>query len=312
MDTATGTPQPLYRLATYETAQGPRAGMVVGEAIHDVAEATGREDYATVLGILEDWERADEALSAAAAGADGGHGLRVAHAALRAPVLYPPTIYCAGANYSDHIAEMSKGQPPEPDPHTLGLKPWHFIKGSRCVADPGAAVQIPEGCQKLDYEIELVAVIGRRTRNISIEQALSCVAGYTAGNDLSARDLSRRPHTADTSPFKYDWVAHKSFEGSCPLGPWIVPARDIPDPGNLGLKLWVNDEIKQDSSSRFMIFNLAEQISHLSSRMTLHPGDLVMTGTPAGVGAGRGEFLKPGDTVRIWIERIGEMQTRIV
>ncbi|HWL03684.1 MAG TPA: fumarylacetoacetate hydrolase family protein [Xanthobacteraceae bacterium] len=311
MASPNGTQQPLYVLATYDTPQGPRAGMVVGEALHDAAEATGRADYATVLGILEDWDRADEALRAAAAKADPNHDMRLAHASLRAPVLYPPTIYCAGANYSDHVAEMSKGQPPEPDPHTLGLKPWHFIKGSRCVADPDGTVQIPEGCQKLDYEIELVAVIGRKTRNISIADALSCVAGYTAGNDLSARDLSRRPHTADTSPFKYDWVAHKSFEGSGPIGPWIVPARDIPDPGNLGLKLWINDEIKQDSNSNFMIYNLAEQISHLSSRMTLHPGDLIMTGTPAGVGAGRGEFLKSGDVVKIWIERIGELHTRI-
>jgi 2-keto-4-pentenoate hydratase/2-oxohepta-3-ene-1,7-dioic acid hydratase in catechol pathway len=106
-------------------------------------------------------------------------------------------------------------------------------------------------------------------------------------------------------------VAHKSFDGSCPLGPWIVPASDIKDPHNLGLKLWVNGVLKQDSNSGQMIFNLNEQIAHLSSRLTLHPGDLIMTGTPAGVGAGRGEFLKAGDTVKLWIEKIGEISTKM-
>ena len=133
-------------------------------------------------------------------------------------------------------------------------------------------------------------MIGRPAKHVPMEKALSYVAGYTVANDLSARDRGRRPHIADTSPFKADWVAHKSFDGSCPLGPWIVPASDIKDPQNLAIKLWVNGEIKQDSNTGKMIFNLAEQIAHLSSRLTLHPGDLILTGTPAGVGAGRGEY----------------------
>ena len=106
-------------------------------------------------------------------------------------------------------------------------------------------------------------------------------------------------------------MAHKSFDGSCPLGPWIVPAGDIKDPQKLGLKLWVNDVLKQDSNTGKMIFNLAEQISHLSSRLTLHPGDLILTGTPAGVGAGRGEFLKAGDVVKLWVERIGTISNKM-
>jgi 2-keto-4-pentenoate hydratase/2-oxohepta-3-ene-1,7-dioic acid hydratase in catechol pathway len=133
------------------------------------------------------------------------------------------------------------------------------------------------------------------------------VAGYTVANDLSARDLSRRPHISDTSPFKADWLAHKSFEGACPLGPWITPADDIADPHDLGIKLWVNDVIKQDSNTGGMIFNLAEQISHISTRIMLHPGDVILTGTPAGVGAGRNEYLKPGDVVKVWIEGIGTL-----
>jgi 2-keto-4-pentenoate hydratase/2-oxohepta-3-ene-1,7-dioic acid hydratase in catechol pathway len=191
------------------------------------------------------------------------------------------------------------------------LESWHFIKASRAISHPGATVKISDYSPKVDWEVELAAVIGRTAKHVPIDKALDYVAGYTAANDLSARDRGRRPHIPDTSPFKADWVAHKSFDGSCPLGPWIVPASDIKDPQNLGLKLWVNGEIKQDSNTGKMIFNLAEQISHLSSRLTLHPGDLILTGTPAGVGAGRGEFLKAGDVVKIWIEKIGELSTKM-
>src|SRR5262249_21657175 len=151
----------------------------------------------------------------------------------------------------------------------------------------------------MDWEAELTAVIGRPAKNVTLDKALSCVAGYTIANDLSARDVFRRPHVSDTSPFKFDWLSQKVFDGACPLGPWIVPADDVPDPQTLGMKLWVNDVIKQDSNTSGMIFTLAEQIAHLSSRVTLYPGDLILTGTPAGVGMARKEFLKTGDVVRV-------------
>jgi len=230
-----------------------------------------------------------------------------------APVRWPSAIYCAGANYADHAAEMARrmNRPPEPDPHTQGLKAWHFIKAARSLADPGATVKISGYSSEMDWEVELAAVIGRAAKNVPQEKALDYVAGYTAANDLSARDRGRRANISDTSPFKSDWTKHKTFEGSCPLGPWIVPARDIGDPQNLGLKLWVNDVLKQDSNSKSMIFNLAEQIAQLSSGMTLHPGDLILTGTPAGVGAARGEFLKAGDVVKIWIEKIGTLTNKM-
>ena len=304
-----------YKLASYQSADGPRAGLVVDDKIFDAAKLTGKGAYASVMGILEDWKTAEGALRAAAAKAGKGRsqGRPLKGTKLLAPVLWPSAIYCAGANYTDHMHEMSRvnGRPPEPDPHTLGLQSWHFIKASRSVVGPGATVKTSDYCQKADWEIELAAVIGRRAKHVPQEKALSYVAGYTAANDLSARDRGRRPHVADTSPFKADWVSHKSFDGSCPLGPWIVPASDIGDPQNLGLKLWVNDVIKQDSNTGQMIFNLAEQIAHLSSRLTLHPGDVILTGTPAGVGAGRGEFLKAGDVVKIWIEKIGSLTTKM-
>jgi len=133
------------------------------------------------------------------------------------------------------------------------------------------------------------------------------VAGYTIANDLSARDVMRRDKNPPTSPFHYDWLSQKCFDGSCPLGPWIVPAHQLPDPQKLGLKLWVNQTLMQDSNTSRMIFDTAEQIAMLSSRVTLQPGDLVLTGTPAGVGTPRRIFLKPGDTVKLWIESIGEL-----
>jgi 2-keto-4-pentenoate hydratase/2-oxohepta-3-ene-1,7-dioic acid hydratase in catechol pathway len=303
-----------YRLATYAGTAGPRAGIVIGEELFDTAHLTGRAADATMLGILDDWVAAHGRLAESAARAAAGTGQPLAKVRLLAPILWPSAIYCAGANYADHAAEMARvsGRAPEPDPHTLGAKPWHFLKAGRStLAADGDTIRISEVSKTMDWEIELAAVIGRATKNVPVDRALDHVAGYTIANDLSARDMGRRAHVSDTSPFRFDWVAHKSFDGSCPLGPWIVPSKDIPDPQRLGLKLWVNDVVKQESNTSQMIFSLAEQIEHLSSRITLQPGDVILTGTPAGVGAARSEFLKAGDVVRLWIEKIGTLTNRM-
>ncbi len=304
-----------YRLATCQTSEGPRACLVVGEEVFDAAKLTGKAAYATVIGILADWKSAEAALKKAAAGALKSRAKRqpLAKTKLLAPVRFPSAIYCAGANYADHAAEMAarEGNPPPPDPHTLGLKAWHFLKAAHAITDPGATVKISGYAKNMDWEIELAAVIGRTAKNVAKDKALSYVAGYTIANDLSARDRGRRANVPDASPFKWDWTKHKTFDGSCPLGPWIVPASDIGDPQKLGLKLWINGVLKQDSNTSDMIFDLAEQIEQLSDGMTLYPGDLILTGTPAGVGAGRGEFLKAGDVVKLWIEKIGEIENRM-
>lgn len=301
-----------YRLLTYQLSDGPRAGMLVGDIVYDLATMTGRPGYASVRGVLEDWANARGRLSAAADSASGKFGRRLGEVELLAPILYPPTIYCAGANYTDHVANMARIQniPMEPDPHELGLHPWHFIKVSRCIVAAGAAVELCS--EKLDWEAELGLVIGTTMKNVPLERALDHVAFYTIGNDLSARDLTARPHIAFQSPFKYDWIGQKNFDGACPLGPWLVPAEEIGDPQSLSIKLWVNGALKQDSHTSRMIFTAAEQIAHLSTRITLYPGDVVLTGTPSGVGAERGEFLKRGDEVKITIEKIGDLETRIV
>jgi 2-keto-4-pentenoate hydratase/2-oxohepta-3-ene-1,7-dioic acid hydratase in catechol pathway len=305
-----------YKLATYKSSDGPRAGLVIGDQVFDAAKLTGKPAYATVLGILADWKRAESVLKKAAAGAAKSRAKRLPlkKTKLLAPVQYPSTIYCAGANYADHAAAMAarEGSPPPADPHEQGLKPWHFIKAARTIADPGATVKMTGYAESMDWEIELAAVIGRPAKDVSIEKALDYVAGYTVSNDLSARDRGRRPAVPPTSPFKMDWTKHKTFEGSCPLGPWLIPASDIEDPQNLALKLWVNGELKQDSNTGKMLFTLAEQIAQLSENMTLHPGDLILTGTPSGTGAESGTFLKAGDTVKLWIEKIGEIENRMV
>jgi 2-keto-4-pentenoate hydratase/2-oxohepta-3-ene-1,7-dioic acid hydratase in catechol pathway len=298
-----------YRLVTYDTGRGPRAGIVAGERLIDAAEASGTPAYATMLGILADWPAASVKL-AQLAGETGTAGVALDWATLRAPIPQPGAIYCAGANYGDHVREMNaaQGRGPEPDPHTLGLKAWHFIKSSHTVAGPGSSVQIPPASKSLDWEVELAAVIGKPAKDVAEADALSYVAGYTVANDLSARDLGWRPPIPTTSPFYSDWLAHKSFDGSCPLGPWIVPAGDVGDPQRLGIRLSVNGVIKQDSNTSEMIFTLAEQIAQLSLRITLYPGDVILTGTPAGVGAGRNEFLKAGDSLELWCERVGTLK----
>ena len=305
-----------YKLVSYRSGDGARAGLVIGEEVFDAAKLCDNPAYAAVIDILADWKRAEPVLKKAAAGAATSRQKRqpLRKTKLLAPLRFPSAIYCAGANYADHAAEMARreGRPPPPDPHTQGLKAWHFMKAPHAIADPGAAVKITGYAEQIDWEVELAAVIGRVAKDVSAAKALSYVAGYTIANDLSARDRGRRANVPDASPFKWDWTKHKSFDGSCPLGPWVVPSSDIGDPQRLGLKLWVNGVLKQDSNTSDMIFTLAEQIEQLSSGMTLYPGDLILTGTPAGVGAGRGEFLKSGDVVKLWIENIGEIENRMV
>ena len=301
-----------YKLATYKSDKGPRAGVIVDDRLYDAAALTRNSAYSTMLDIINDWGRAKGALKKAAAGAGKSKAKSrpLKGAKLLAPVLYPSAIYCAGANYTDHMMEMARLQnmPPSPDPHEVGLKPWHFIKASRCVTGEGATVKLPAASKAVDWEAELGAVIARPTRNISERDALSAVAGYLIVHDLSARDLMKR----EGSPFVYDWLGQKCFEDSAPMGPWLTPAAYVADPNDLAIRLWVNGVLKQDSNTGRMVHGIAEQIAYLSRHVTLWPGDVIATGTPAGVGMPRGEFLKVGDEVKIEIAGLGTLTNRMV
>lgn len=316
-----------FHLATLTSTGGaPRAALIIDERAIDLAAALValgcelRSGIPTsVLDVLQQWERLLPLLRDAArqirARDLAVSEVALTHAHLLAPVLYPGTIFCAGANYRDHVAEMSRALnlPEERDPHELGLKPWHFIKPSAaCVRGTHCAIALPDYSSKVDWEAEIAVVIGRHCRNVSTAEALDYVAGITIANDLSARDFLRRKGVAAESPFHFDWVSQKAFDGALPLGPWITPLADTGHPGHLGIKLWVNEELMQDSSSSNLIFSIEEQIAHLSSRLTLRPGDVIVSGTPAGCGAARGRFLKAGDHVRVWVENVGELSNHFM
>jgi 2-keto-4-pentenoate hydratase/2-oxohepta-3-ene-1,7-dioic acid hydratase in catechol pathway len=292
------------KLLTYSAgSKAARPGVLLEERVYEVSE------YESVLAILRDWPR----FAKKKWGPGKAKGMPLKKVKLLAPLPDAGTIYCAGANYTDHMEEMARAQnrPPGPNMKEQGEKPWHFIKASASVTGPGAVVKLPAYSKAVDWEVELAAVIGRTAKDLPVEKALECVAGYTIANDLSARDAMRRDRVPPGTPFHYDWVSQKCFDGACPLGPWIVPAAQIGDPQRLGLKLWVGEELMQDSNTAKMIFSTAEQIAMLSSRVTLRPGDVILTGTPAGVGLPRGRFLRPGETVRLWIEGIGELEHRV-
>ncbi len=229
---------------------------------------------------------------------------KLAEVKLRAPLLYPGTIFAAGGNYRDHLAEMRGG----------GVErgkdlPYFFVKPPlKTVIGPGDAVPYPAHCEALDWEVELAVIIGKTCRDLPAEWSAvrPYIAGYTILLDMSVRKFPRH------AVFGTDWVVGKAFDGAAPMGPCILlDAPDI-DPMTLGLRLSVNEVVKQDSNAAMMIYSITEQVSWVSRNTTLAPGDVISTGTPSGVGAGRGEFLNPGDVVRAQIDRIGELSVPIM
>ena len=295
----------MIQFVSFNTADGRKPGLLQDGKVY------ASSGFSSMLDVLDNWDRADAEL--AKLQTELPDRTPVPAADVVAPFV-PRNIYFAGANYKDHVEEMKARMevPVEINPKVLGQKPWFSLKATGgTVVGPGAAVARPQGSPMLDWELELAVVIGRRCNNVPVDRAYEAIAGYTIANDLSAREHIGREGVPISSPFKWDWIGQKTFDGSCPLGPAITPHRFVSDPMNLGMKLWVNGELMQDSNTSQMIFDIAEQISHLSSRVTLMPGDLILTGTPAGVGMGRNRFLQPGDTVRHWIEKIGEFEISI-
>jgi 2-keto-4-pentenoate hydratase/2-oxohepta-3-ene-1,7-dioic acid hydratase in catechol pathway len=237
------------------------------------------------------------ALEAAAAAAQSGHGrLSAAEVKIGAPIQRPPKILAVGLNYADHVRETGREAP---------KVPMIFNKQSTSVCAPGAAVHVPRVSDKVDWEGELAFVIGKRCRHVPKERAASVIAGYTIVNDVSVRDWQHRVPT---------FTMGKSFDTHCPLGPAIVTADEVGDPHALDLKTWVNDDLRQSSNTRELIFDCFYLVEHLTTAFTLEPGDVISTGTPSGVGAAMNPptFLKAGDTVRIAIDKLGELSNPVV
>ena len=271
-------------------------------ALHDGGVYALPMEGTGVLEILDRWDEAAPELErwspANSAALDGVE--------LLAPLRYPPKIMCAGANYRDHVAEMGV---PEP---AADWEPWFFLKApSATVIGPTDSIRIdPDPAQQIDWEGELGVVIGRRGSNIAEASAANHVAGYVVLNDVSARGPHRRA-AAPAEPFQFDWVVSKSQDTFCPMGPGVTPSWFVPDPHQLHLRLWVNDELKQDSSTSQLIQDCWQLVAGASRQMTLEPGDVIATGTPAGVGAPRGTFLAPGDVVTVEIERLGRIENPV-
>lgn len=286
-----------WALATLQTAKGPLACLDVDGRCYALAPSLARVGLPaldSVAQVFEHFETVGPRLGEAAAQVqpvDEATGTRLA------PLRYPGKILCAGANYFDHLAEMGM-----PGAKREDQRLFFFMKPPRnAIVGEGATVHLPIATRAFDWEVELAAVIGKRARNVSVDQALEHVAGWTVAIDFSARDHNRAPETF----YKLDWVAGKAHDTCCPIGPRVVAASALPDPQNVGLRLWVNGELKQNGNSRDMIFSVAEQIATASRIMTLDPGDLLLTGTPAGVGAPKQTFLSIGDRVEVEIDGVG-------
>jgi 2-keto-4-pentenoate hydratase/2-oxohepta-3-ene-1,7-dioic acid hydratase in catechol pathway len=303
-----------YRLLTYRGANGnPQAGVLIGDKVYAPGQLlpAGTVEDASVLGLLRQWNAVHPLLDKASK-APPADGVALAGLKLMAPILYPGALFCAGANYWDHLEEMAEiakkttGKAPS---MTKGAEPWFFMKtAAGSIIGTDTPARLPSFSKNVDWEAEIAIVIGRKTRNIPEARAMDAVAGFVIMNDLSARDLMKREGT----PFIYDWIGQKCFEDAAPMGPWFTPAAYIDDPTDLSIKLWVNGVLKQNSNTSRLVHNMVEQVAYLSRHVTLQPGDVIATGTPAGVGMPRGEFLKAGDEVKIEIAGCGALVNRMV
>jgi 2-keto-4-pentenoate hydratase/2-oxohepta-3-ene-1,7-dioic acid hydratase in catechol pathway len=245
-----------------------------------------------MIALIRDWDRLRDAVAPSSAQA----GLPLAEVTLLAPIERPGKVLAIGLNYADHIAETGN-KPPE-------QQLW-FSKASTSIHAPFAPIEVPKVSTQVDYEAELVAVIGKAGRHISVEDAPKHVFGYCVGNDVSVRDWQRQ------TP---QWMLGKSFDTHGPIGPWITTADEIGEPHRLDIQCIVNGEVRQTSNTRHLVFNIWAQIEHLSKVMTLEPGDVIFTGTPGGVGLARKPpvFLAAGDKVVCEIAELGRIEAVMI
>ena len=273
--------------------EAPRAGLNLGDEVVDLSDAeTGLPSTMRELLALG----RDGLAAAAAAPATGATRHALASVRRHAPVPDPPAILAIGMNYRAHVAEIGR-EPPE-------WQYW-FNKQRTAIAGPGDPIVLPAVSDMVDYEGELAMVIGPRCQHVPAARALEVVAGFTVINDVSTRDWQWRTPT---------FTMGKSFDSHAPCGPDLVTADEVGDAGQLAIRTWVNDELRQDSTTADLIFGLAAMVEYLTTAFPLEPGTVIATGTPAGVGAAFDppRFLAPGDAVRIAIEGVGELVNPVV
>jgi 2-keto-4-pentenoate hydratase/2-oxohepta-3-ene-1,7-dioic acid hydratase in catechol pathway len=271
------------KLATYTSDGVTRTGIIVGDQIID----TGVDG--TMINLIRDWDRLKPMLEAKSG---SGGGVPLSSVKLEAPIQRPGKIFAIGLNYADHIEESNMATPER--------QVW-FTKAQTSVNAPYDPIEIATGTMTADYEVELVAVIGKGGKHVSEKDAPSAIFGYCVGNDVTERMWQH------TSP---QWSLGKSFDTHAPMGPWIVTADEVGDPHMLGLRCYVNGEQRQSSNTKNLVFNIWQQVAHLSVGMTLEPGDCLFTGTPGGVGAAMDprQFLKAGDIVRCEVDSLGHIE----
>ncbi len=287
---------PAWSLVQFTSGQDPEpiAGIMLGDRVLRLPDGWP----VRVVDILDGWDH----WSAELRGLDLG-GLRpVDGARLVAPITFPRKVICTGSNYYDHAREMGSLRP------SPSAEPFFFLKPpTTTIIGPGDVIPMPAGPDPgLDWEVELGVIVSRRCKAIDESEAMSAVAGYVVSIDMSARALFARPDASLLS-HSYDWFRHKSLDGFCPIGPGIVPSWLVPDAGELDIALSVNGVVKQSSNTRQLVTSIAGLIASVSRYVTLEPGDLILTGTPAGVGMPRGEFLSVGDELDSEIEGLGRL-----
>ncbi|MEE2703290.1 MAG: fumarylacetoacetate hydrolase family protein [Myxococcota bacterium] len=278
------------KLVTFSHQGATRIGVVAGEEVVDLAAAAPDLPQEMSAFLAAGANALEQARSSS------GPRLPLASVKLEAPVLRPPKFLAIGLNYADHVAESGIEKPKHP---------VFFNKQSTCVTGPYDPIHSPRASQALDYEGELAFVIGRRSRHVPKERAHEVIAGFLVCNDVSTRDWQFRAQTMTLG---------KSFDTHGPLGPWIVTPDEVGDPHSLGLRTWVNGELRQESNTKHLIYDCFDQIETLSTVCTLEPGDVISTGTPAGVGMAMDprSRLEPGDVVRVEIERIGWIENPVI
>ena len=280
------------KLVTFTHAGSTRIGIVDGEDVVDLSSAAPELPH-DMLAFLE---AGSDAMQVANAAIGDGHRISLADVHLEAPIARPPKFLAVGLNYADHVAESGLDTPEHP---------MIFNKQSTCITGPTDPVHVPKVSHVLDYEGELGFVIGRHARHVSRDDAADYIAGYTVVDDATVRDWQFRTPT---------WTLGKSFDTHGPIGPWIVTTDELPNPHQLALRTYVNDELRQESNTKQLIFDCFHLVEYLSTAFTLEPGDIIATGTPSGIGLAHKppKILKAGDVVRVEIDGIGHIENPII